>query len=109
MTLTRFGTSETRQNANSGAERADLSGERSPARRTFEACSAWNSGRAAASGSRVMVVAQPSSRFRRLNGAGKTTAAVSLLPGALGIREFVNADEIARGLSILNRRGEAPP
>ena len=33
------------------------------------------------------------------NGAGKTTAARSLLPGRLGITQFVNADEIARGLS----------
>ena len=36
------------------------------------------------------------------NGAGKTTAARALLPNALGIREFVNADEIARGLSPFN-------
>src|SRR5882724_2526619 len=41
------------------------------------------------------------------NGAGKTTAAASLLPGALGIREFVNADEIARGLSPFNPEGTA--
>jgi predicted ABC-type ATPase len=34
------------------------------------------------------------------NGAGKTTAARVLLPG-IGIGEFVNADEIARGLSPL--------
>jgi predicted ABC-type ATPase len=33
------------------------------------------------------------------NGAGKTTAAFDLLPQSLGILEFVNADEIARGLS----------
>jgi predicted ABC-type ATPase len=33
------------------------------------------------------------------NGAGKTTAAQRLLPADLSIREFVNADEIARGLS----------
>lgn len=33
------------------------------------------------------------------NGAGKTTAAYALLPGLLNCREFVNADEIARGLS----------
>ena len=33
------------------------------------------------------------------NGAGKTTAAYSLLPDLLDCREFVNADEIARGLS----------
>src|SRR5438093_12005611 len=41
------------------------------------------------------------------NGAGKTTAAASLLPKALGIREFVNADEIARGLSPFNPEGTA--
>ncbi len=33
------------------------------------------------------------------NGAGKTTAAYALLPDVLDCREFVNADEIARGLS----------
>jgi predicted ABC-type ATPase len=32
-------------------------------------------------------------------GAGKTTAAFTLLPGLPDCREFVNADEIARGLS----------
>jgi predicted ABC-type ATPase len=36
------------------------------------------------------------------NGAGKTTAAQVLLPQELDIREFVNADEIARGLSCAN-------
>lgn len=36
------------------------------------------------------------------NGAGKTTAAMTLLPNFLHMREFVNADEIARGLSPLN-------
>lgn len=36
------------------------------------------------------------------NGAGKTTASYSILPHALCIKEFVNADEIARGLSPLN-------
>jgi predicted ABC-type ATPase len=41
------------------------------------------------------------------NGAGKTTAAASLLPAALGIREFVNADDIARGLSPFNPEGTA--
>jgi predicted ABC-type ATPase len=41
------------------------------------------------------------------NGAGKTTAAKRLLPAALGIREFVNADEIARGLSPFNPDGSA--
>ena len=33
------------------------------------------------------------------NGAGKTTASFTILPGILNCREFVNADEIARGLS----------
>ncbi len=33
------------------------------------------------------------------NGAGKTTAAYNLLPDTLDCREFVNADEIARGIS----------
>jgi predicted ABC-type ATPase len=33
------------------------------------------------------------------NGAGKTTASFSVLPQALQCPEFVNADEIARGLS----------
>jgi predicted ABC-type ATPase len=33
------------------------------------------------------------------NGAGKTTASFTLLPEVLDCKEFVNADEIARGLS----------
>ncbi|MEO6000082.1 MAG: zeta toxin family protein [Chitinophagaceae bacterium] len=33
------------------------------------------------------------------NGAGKTTASFTFLPELLQIKEFVNADEIARGLS----------
>lgn len=33
------------------------------------------------------------------NGAGKTTASFNILPEILDCREFVNADEIARGLS----------
>lgn len=33
------------------------------------------------------------------NGAGKTTASYTLLPEILNIREFINADEIARGFS----------
>jgi predicted ABC-type ATPase len=41
------------------------------------------------------------------NGAGKTTAARRLVPKGLGIREFVNADEIARGLSPFNPEGSA--
>jgi predicted ABC-type ATPase len=40
----------------------------------------------------VVVLAGP-------NGAGKSTSAPSVLRGALGIDEFVNADVIARGLS----------
>jgi predicted ABC-type ATPase len=41
------------------------------------------------------------------NGAGKTTAAQVVLPRRLDIREFVNADEIARGLSPFNATGTA--
>jgi predicted ABC-type ATPase len=41
------------------------------------------------------------------NGAGKTTAAAWLLPRSVGVREFVNADEIARGLSPFNPQGSA--
>ena len=33
------------------------------------------------------------------NGAGKTTASYTVLPELLQVKEFVNADEIARGLS----------
>lgn len=33
------------------------------------------------------------------NGAGKTTASMSVLPEVLDCEEFVNADEIAKGLS----------
>jgi len=33
------------------------------------------------------------------NGAGKTTASFTILPYILGCKEFVNADEIAKGLS----------
>jgi predicted ABC-type ATPase len=33
------------------------------------------------------------------NGAGKTTASFTMLPELLKVKEFVNADEIARGLS----------
>lgn len=33
------------------------------------------------------------------NGAGKTTASYTVLPEMLNCKEFVNADEIARGLS----------
>lgn len=33
------------------------------------------------------------------NGAGKTTASMTILPEVLNCREFVNADEIAKGIS----------
>ena len=33
------------------------------------------------------------------NGAGKTTASFTVLPELLNVKEFVNADEIAKGLS----------
>lgn len=33
------------------------------------------------------------------NGAGKTTASFTILPEVLNCREFINADEIAKGLS----------
>lgn len=36
------------------------------------------------------------------NGAGKTTASFNILPDALNCSEFVNADEIARGISPFN-------
>lgn len=36
------------------------------------------------------------------NGAGKTTASYSILPEILNCREFVNADNIAAGLSPFN-------
>ncbi len=39
------------------------------------------------------------------NGAGKTTAAYTLLPDVFNTYEFVNADEIARGLSPFNFEG----
>ena len=41
------------------------------------------------------------------NGAGKTTAAYRLLPKVFNTVEFVNADEIARGLSPFNPSGVA--
>lgn len=41
------------------------------------------------------------------NGAGKTTTALRLLPGFLSMHEFVNADEIGRGLNPLNPDGQA--
>lgn len=36
------------------------------------------------------------------NGAGKTTASYTVLPDILNCKEFVNADEIAKGLSPFN-------
>ena len=41
------------------------------------------------------------------NGAGKTTLSKNLLPEYLGVKEFVNANEIARGLSPFNAEGVA--
>jgi predicted ABC-type ATPase len=36
------------------------------------------------------------------NGAGKTTASYTMLPEILKVKEFVNADSIAAGLSPFN-------
>jgi len=36
------------------------------------------------------------------NGAGKTTASFTILPEMLNCREFVNADNIAAGISPFN-------
>jgi len=44
---------------------------------------------------RIFIIAGP-------NGSGKTTTALSLLPDLLNIYEFINADEIARGLAPLH-------
>jgi predicted ABC-type ATPase len=41
---------------------------------------------------RLFIIAGP-------NGAGKTTALFRILPALLNCKEFVNADEIARGIS----------
>jgi predicted ABC-type ATPase len=41
------------------------------------------------------------------NGAGKTTVAQVLLPEDLSLSEFVNADNIAAGLSPFNPEGVA--
>lgn len=41
------------------------------------------------------------------NGAGKTTASMTILPRSLLVKEFVNADEIAKGLSPFNPEGVA--
>jgi predicted ABC-type ATPase len=43
------------------------------------------------------------------NGAGKTTTANRLLPTTLELREFLNADEIARGLSPFDPEANAVP
>jgi predicted ABC-type ATPase len=48
----------------------------------------------------VVVIAGP-------NGAGKSTVAPLILRGPLDVREFVNADDIARGLSPFNIEGAA--
>lgn len=48
----------------------------------------------------VVVIAGP-------NGAGKSTAAPFLLRDTLGIDDFVNADQIAAGLSAFNPEGAA--
>ncbi|OYU94962.1 MAG: zeta toxin [Bacteroidetes bacterium B1(2017)] len=39
------------------------------------------------------------------NGAGKTTASFNILPEILDCKEFVNADEIAKGISPFNPEG----
>lgn len=44
---------------------------------------------------RIFIIAGP-------NGSGKTTTALSLLPDLVNIYEFINADEIARGLAPLH-------
>lgn len=49
---------------------------------------------------RIFMIAGP-------NGAGKTTTALSLFPEPLAIDEFINADEIARGLAPLNPESTA--
>jgi predicted ABC-type ATPase len=49
----------------------------------------------AVSAPRLVVLAGP-------NGAGKTTTAPSILRDALSVREFVNADTIAQGLSAFD-------
>ncbi len=41
------------------------------------------------------------------NGAGKTTASYTILPEVLNCEEFVNADEIAKGLSPFNPESAA--
>jgi predicted ABC-type ATPase len=41
------------------------------------------------------------------NGAGKTTASFTILPEIIDCKEFVNADEIARGLNELLKENES--
>ena len=41
------------------------------------------------------------------NGAGKTTASLTILPDILNCKEFVNADNIAAGISPFNVEGVA--
>jgi predicted ABC-type ATPase len=41
------------------------------------------------------------------NGAGKTTASYTILPEMLNCQEFINADEIAKGLSPFNPENAA--
>lgn len=41
------------------------------------------------------------------NGAGKTTAAYTILPEIINVKEYVNADEIARGISPFNSEAVA--
>lgn len=41
------------------------------------------------------------------NGAGKTTASYTILPEILNCKEFVNADNIAAGISPFNPEGVA--
>lgn len=44
---------------------------------------------------RLYIIAGP-------NGAGKTTASYTILPEVFDCKEFVNADEIAKGISPFN-------
>ena len=41
------------------------------------------------------------------NGAGKTTASFTILPEIIACKEFVNADEIAKGISPFKPEGVA--
>jgi predicted ABC-type ATPase len=50
--------------------------------------------------SKLYIIAGP-------NGAGKTTASYTILPEIFDCKEFVNADEIARGLSPFNQESVA--